>query len=213
MAELTIYETAASGEDGYIARSGGSYPPTGSINVYLDANSLYMSKSKSGANYGIQVALLRFDTSQLAGKTITDAALNLYCATSVNADSRNLLVDYYLASNWPIDSADYAEDLTGNAAIKPLSDYISGWDWRAVVLGSIENINVDGYTGFRLGISGGQPVGQNVFGLDGRTSMYPPSLVVTYLPGYQHKALGCLPTTIASIMGIPTANIAKFNGV
>lgn len=31
--------------------------------------------------------------------------------------------------------------------------------------------------------------------------------------GYQHKVLGCLPATIAKIMGIPTANIAKFNGV
>jgi len=31
--------------------------------------------------------------------------------------------------------------------------------------------------------------------------------------GYQHKALGCLPTAIAKIMGIPTANISKFNGV
>jgi len=40
------------------------------------------------------------------------------------------------------------------------------------------------------------------------------ALAVIYTPsGYPHKVLGCLPATIAKIMGIPTANIAKFNGV
>jgi len=39
-------------------------------------------------------------------------------------------------------------------------------------------------------------------------------MTVYYTPaGYPHKVFGCLPATIAKIMGIPIANIAKFNGV
>jgi hypothetical protein len=35
----------------------------------------------------------------------------------------------------------------------------------------------------------------------------------TSAPGYGHKILGCLPTAIAKVLGVSTANIAKVNGV
>ena len=38
-------------------------------------------------------------------------------------------------------------------------------------------------------------------------------MTLYYTVGYANKVLGCLPATIAKIMGIPTANVGKFCGV
>ena len=215
MADYTFYETAASGEDGDVYRGpSAAYPPSGTITVEADYITPAAGKTFFSGQYENTVALLRFDTSSLAGKTIASAVLYLHGYAAYNDDARNLLIDYYASTNWPLDTADYVDLVpgAGSAHVVAMSA-LGGVDkWQALSLTSPDaNINKAGYTGFRMGLSGNQPTGANVFSFQGRTATFPPYLIVS-TSGYQHKPLGCLPSAVAKIIGVATSSVAKFNG-
>jgi len=221
MAQTTFTAGAAHGEDGEVYRVASEvYPPntTTGLNFndepWPNGGAYTLSKHwTTDIKYGIKLMLIRFDTSSLSGTVISAAKIRVYGSSPTYADSRSLLIDYHASSNWPIDESDYSASLSGDAHSGTALSTLTVYGWHEFALGGLENINKTGYTGFRLGISGSTPTGLNTLGVYCRGGFYPPELVVTYNTGYQHKVLGCLPTTIAKIMGIPIANISKFNGV
>jgi hypothetical protein len=205
MADLTFdLITASSGQ----ARKYGSvYPPTTNPGT---TTTIYPERNLTGSTYLIACALFLFDTSALgAGATITGAKLNFGGGIPVyHDDSRSLQLEWYDYSNWPLTTDDYLQDTTGDAGTFALSTL---GQYNDLDLATLTGISKTGYTGMRLHITGGQPTGANFI------LMYVVQLIVTGSgftgSGYGNKVLGCLPATIAKIMGIPTANVGKFCGV
>jgi len=216
MASLTCYPTA-SGDDCEVYKQGATYPPSGSATVVTEQIQVGVSKGWETDHFATHVGLVRFDTSPLPDGAIITAATLRLCSSggASDADGRVLNVDWYDPNNWPIDAADYSDAVSAGAGSLDVTSWPSYGNWAEIVLSGLSNISKTGYTGLRLGVSGGQPAGSN--GLEFFTYDYGsliPQLVVTYAPGgYQHKVLGCLPATIAKIMGVPTANVGKFCGV
>jgi len=168
--------------------------------------------SCAGTVYGGDITYLRFDTSGLLDDCVVTAASLRFTPNSFNnVNSRNLRVDWKLSGSWyPGDPADWVEP-SGVAASVALSTFTPSVEATVVLAGAAANVSKTGNTGLVLGIGPyTAPTGLNDLP-NGGTPFY---LDVTYtLAGYQHKVLGCLPATIAKIMGIPTANVAKFCGV
>ena len=112
--------------------------------------------------YEIGVGLVRFDTSGLPDDaTVSSATLRLYVLNSTSADNRNLVAEWYPASNWPIGAADWVGTASSSASAgTPLrSLVVSAYD--DLSLSGLSAISTTGYTGLRLHVSGGQPTGEN----------------------------------------------------
>ena len=94
---------------------------------------------------------------------MTSAKLRLYVTGKADADDRNLIGEWYTAANWPIDSGDWT--------LNPGTNALAGADITSLTLNtsadltlsSPANISLTGPTGLRLGVSGGQPTGDNYF--------------------------------------------------
>jgi hypothetical protein len=128
-------------------------------------------------------ALLRFDTSSLPDNaTVTSAVLRVFVTAKQNADARSLVADWYDASSWPIDAADWVLDPAGSAlAGAPVSGIAVGAqnDFSFAGLGSV---SLTGPTGLRLQLGGGQPAGDNYVQMASfdNPSNPRPQLIVTY---------------------------------
>jgi len=213
MASLTCY-VPDFGDEKVTDRMNTFYPPTTPYGPYSDRGAV---KNKDGSDYQVTVGFIRFDTGGLPNDAvITSAVLRLRVLAKANIDSRNFNVEWYSNANWPIDDGDYVLLVGTDAAVIALSSVPAADDWLELNLSTPTSVSLTGNTGFRLGISGGQPTAQNVFAFYPKNtpSTSDPELVVTYdSANYANKVLGCLPATIAKIMGIPTANVGKFCGV
>jgi hypothetical protein len=136
------------------------------------------------SQYRVYVPLLRFDTSAIPDTaTITSATLKVYVNTKVNQDSRNLVAEWYAASNWPIDTADYALDSTASALAPVDIGTIATSTFDAFALRNVGSVSTTGYTGLRLHVDGGAPAGDNYVqfaAFDSTTGTPKPQLVVTY---------------------------------
>jgi hypothetical protein len=159
------FSLAAGADDGDLQmRSPASqgYPPTGAADASSSGSVMTAGRRLAFGNYSVLVPLLRFDTSGLPdGATITSATLKLYVVGKADADDRGLMAEWYAASNWPIDGADYSLDSTGSA--------LAGSDITAITVGAVNSfalsglsgVSTTGSTGLRLHVSGGVPAGDN----------------------------------------------------
>jgi hypothetical protein len=184
------FSVAASGDDGYWDKEGPptGWPPdgTGGDSGSDSAISMLARKYRTAAFVDLIVALVRFDTSALPDDAvITDATLRLQIISVGNITDRTLNVGYYASANWPISTGDWtgANDPGSDAGTFALTGISVGQE--DLVLSSPTSVNVSGYTGLRLGISGGDP------GIDDRdykvematldhSTLTEPQLLVTY---------------------------------
>ena len=181
------FTVAASGDDGDLNSSSpasGGYPPTGSAIPYSTGGVFTTGRRLAFSKYQVLVPLLRFDTSALPdGATITSATLKLRVNAKADGDNRDLQAEWYSASNWPIDAADYTLDSTANALAGADITAITTGTVNSFTLAGLANVNTTGSTGLRLHLSGGQPSADNYvqFAAFDNTKGYPaPQLVIDW---------------------------------
>jgi hypothetical protein len=157
----TTFSMSTSGDDGYVAGGGSSYPP--SWNTTSTGNSyIHTERSKLSTTYFIANALLRWNTSSIpddARLSSTSPQVTLYVTNQINTNSRSLTADWY--SSWPIDATDYSTTAQTSAlSAQSLSTFgINTTNW--VNLGNHNGVSQTSYTGLRLHVSGGSPTGDN----------------------------------------------------
>ena len=186
---VTTFSVAASGDDGFFdhwdATAPTDYPPTENIETWAanEAQTFLRANKWDNGESGIQVPLLRFDTSSLAdGATVTQAVLKIYVQAIDDNDNRSLNVEWYTPSAWPpVDASDFAVSVGSTAGAFDITGLTSS-AVNNLTLSSPASVNLTGYTTLRLGISGGAPVGQarvDFASLDHPTDPEP-QLEVTY---------------------------------
>ena len=156
---VSTFEIASAADDGCGYKVGGGYPPTGGY-VVLDGTAQYAWKGTSE----VDCCYFRFDTSSIPdGDTITAATLRLYVTgLGANPDGRNLIGDWYDFGGEPSVEADWAATVGTDAVPGTALSAFTLAEWEEIALSDPDgNINKAGYTGIRLGISGGAGSGDN----------------------------------------------------
>jgi Concanavalin A-like lectin/glucanases superfamily len=159
------FSVAAGADDGDLAVGASQslgYPPSGAPAVSVTGSVLTAGRRAVFGEFEVNTALLRFDTSGLPdGATVSSATLKVFVSGKADADNRELVAEWYAASSWPIDAADFSLDSTGSA--------LAGADITSLATGSVNSfalvglsaVSTTGSTGLRLHVSGAQPVGDN----------------------------------------------------
>jgi hypothetical protein len=177
------FDIAANADDGLVyANPAGSYPP--SCTAGNDsATSHDVLRGKSGSNYGIQIGVVRWDTSGIPDNvTVTAASLRLYIASTTDTDSRSAVMGWYVHDG-SISCDDFnstaGTDAHGGTAISSLS---TGGN-NTFALTNLTNVSLTSYTGMRINVSGSTPTGSNSFEFAAleHASYDPPRLAVTYV--------------------------------
>jgi hypothetical protein len=175
------FTLAAGSDDGDVTVRAATYPPSGAADAYDQGTVFTAARRFVVGSYQVFDALLRFDTSSLPDNaTVTAATLKVRVNAKTDADNRNLVGEWYPASQWPIDAADWT--------LNPGTTALAGADVTAIATGAtssfalqgLGSISKTGFTGLRLGIDGGQPSGDNYVQLSALESGNPAQLVVTY---------------------------------
>lgn len=209
-AQTTVdFYSPADEDDGCCTRSDSTYPPGTANQGSNTGGYLKLYKQNDGSTYYVSCILLRFDTSTLPDNaTITSATLYLrvYTATALNTGGRNADGEYYSFTS--ISNSDYSASV-GTTAFSISSGNL--YPDETISLSNLSNISKTGYTGFRIGISGGAPSAYNGVHYDiyGQSQSYPPKLTVTYVTGYSKKINGV--TSAAKVNGVSIP--AKVNGL
>ena len=153
----STFSVAAGGDDGSCEKGDAGYPPAGGTQVScFPTTSDYLVRRSGLAGYKpVTVGLLRFDTSSLPDDAqITSASLRLFVNAIQNGNGRSLEAEWYSPSNWPIDSPDWTLTDSGSADPgTPLSSLQLN-QYNTLALQNPSNINLTGFTGFRLHVSG-----------------------------------------------------------
>jgi hypothetical protein len=159
------FSVSAGGDDGDVAArapTSGGYPPSGTPAAYDLGTVFTAGRRLAFGEFQVLNGLLRFDTSALPdGATITAATLKLYVTGKTDADNRSLVSEWYPASNWPIDAADYTATAGTSALAGTDITTISTGAVNSFDLTGLTAVSTTGYTSLRLNISGGQPTGDN----------------------------------------------------
>jgi streptogramin lyase len=172
-----IFKVAASGDDGYARRYDYvNYPPAAhdtqdTTDVIYWAENSYMA----GGYYDVRVGLNRWNTATQPGgaswpanTVITSAAYRgRYSSTDAyNTDGDSTVFEWY-AWTPPISDAHWTHSYP--APTDPTyagTDQIGDWAaYRNLALTHLNQLNLRGYTGLRIHISGGKPTGMNGFEL------------------------------------------------
>lgn len=184
MPTVTLYPAGA--DDGVLYSNGGAYPPNSTPTAgTTGANLPIIKRWVSGSGYSSYVSLIRFNTGGSAipaSAIINSATLTLTNQGYASANSRNLVGEWYPAANWPIDAADFTHNVGNSAFTKPLSQITLGATLTITLLNPA-NLNRTGYTGFRLGIDGAAPTGDNnasVYASEAGVVAQRPTLTIDY---------------------------------
>lgn len=158
----TTFNIAASLDDQQVARTGTTYPPTGTIGwTPASANAEAARSLGSGATYAIRNMLLKWDTSGVivAPDVVISATLRIVPTATRSVNTRNFTLDWGV---WDGTSAsDYSETpLTDALLAQPISGLTANVD-NDIVLDNVDGIDVSGITYLRGHIDGGQPTGDN----------------------------------------------------
>jgi hypothetical protein len=176
----TIYNVSAGNYDGYVfSANSPTYPPTFGGGYNVTGTVMGTDKQYISTNYRVDNSFVKFDTSSVPDTaTVIGTILNMHVGTIYNIDSRNLILEYYMYTN--MGDAQWLATTGNNAnAGIPLSSILSN-AWNQYTLINLSNINKTGETGFRFGISGGQPTGDNYIAHHTFESATKPYLSVTY---------------------------------
>jgi hypothetical protein len=186
----TTFCVDESADDGFVTGSGSTYPPPATT-VDSALNVLAIKRAKASvSSYQIRVALARFPTAGLPDAIhITSAQLTGRIVTLVNPEHRDLVCEFYGASNWPIDLSDYAATPPAAAARACQAGLAVGT--FAIDLDPTladQNINRTGDTGLRRHMDDGAPIPPAV-NANGEIEAWeagganPLCLRVSYVPG------------------------------
>lgn len=149
-----------------------TYPPPGTALVSTSTRTA--ERFYDGLNtYAISNTLMRFLASLPADATLISVKLRFTPSSIANADTRNLIGDWV---NWGpvIDAGDYVDDPTNGAFSVALSALTAGVVNEVALSNFAGNVPRNGYAYLMLGISGGQPTGNNA------VTIASPVLRVTY---------------------------------
>jgi hypothetical protein len=144
-------------------------------------NSLVAVKADIDGDFVVTTVFMRWDTSSIPdGDFVTEATLSYTldgANPTTNEDGRNLDGEWYDASNWAIDSTDHADNVGTDAFSEDLDTVASPID-----LGTLSGVSKTGYTGMRVGISGGEPsaLAINLWAIDSSESGEDVLLTVTF---------------------------------
>lgn len=180
----STFSIAAGADD---ARAYSNFPATYAAQVYSahDTTGLAQGPQRgaSGGTFYTDVGLLRFNTSALPDTAvITAATLKLYMLSFSNANSRNLVGEYYA---W---TGSASSDWTLTAPASPILSFslssLVASVTNDIALTDFSGISKTGNTSIRLHVSGGQPAGDNTCNYWTYESSNPePQLAVTYTLG------------------------------
>ena len=159
--ETTLtFNVSANADDGDVTVSGSvgsGYPPSGAAAANSSGPVFTAGRRRAFGNFQILVPLLRFDTSSLPDNaTVTSAKLRLHVTGKADDDNRCLVGEWYPSSNWPIDPTDWTQTTGTSALVGADLTGIAVGTSNELNLSGVAAISVSGYTGLRLGISGGQ---------------------------------------------------------
>jgi hypothetical protein len=165
MPQVTV--TIATGaDDDYWKKSGGTYPPTSNDGNFPNDTEFWVRKQFSAATYRTQVGFIRFNTGAALpdSATITNTILRIYTAGGINdTDNRSLDIEWYPWTTLSV--SDYTDNVATTAYSIDITTLIAGvggsGEIDLVLTNPNANISKTGYTGLRLGISGGAPTGEN----------------------------------------------------
>lgn len=165
MTQVT-FSVEASEDDGRVLSSDTMYPPLATPIAAVDSgiDGPYKIFYVGPNLYEIRVFLMRWDTSTLPDDAeILAATLRVHISNTIDTDSRSLTAEWYEAGT--IGEEDWTSTVGTSAHSGiPLSGIPDGPDYD-LALQNPSNINLSGYTGLRLHISGADPTGQNVVGI------------------------------------------------
>lgn len=160
---VTVFTIAAGADDGHVEGAGvtaSGYPPAYDSADPASDNFRTLSLL-SGGSYYYDESLLRFDTSALgAGAVVSAATLTIYALSKVDTDSRSIQGEYHTwtpamgAGNYTTTPGDTAFTAVTIASITTSAEHV-------FTLTNLGSINVTGYTGFRLSVTGAAPTGDN----------------------------------------------------
>ena len=151
-------------ESGWVATD----PPPSASYTYTGSGYVEHSQRTSDVSFLQSVSLVRFSVDLPSGATVDSAYLELSRSSYANTDGYSLGVDSYSGSNWPIDTGDYTTSVSGSAGAVGASTW-AGSNSVFDVSVNVSTIVANGWTGYRLGFTGGpaHPTGSNYFGFSG----------------------------------------------
>lgn len=178
-----------------------TYPPATAANPFVTGSTLTAGRRFVYGGYDVFTTLLRFDTAALPDDaTITGATLRLYVTRKTSFDNRNLVGEWYAASNWPIDAADYSLSSSGSAFNAGGIGNIQSSATNDFALNGTSSISTTGSTGLRIHVDGGQPMGDNYVQFASYESGQPkPQLIVTYTTGTPTAPVNTAAPTISGV--------------
>lgn len=154
-----IYPTTTDANDGSGYYQHTSYPPSGGTFTAADSDTIWASKSSSGADYFVDNGFLRFDTSSVPNEAvIIGASIILHVISSQNeSGDRSLEAEIYDFGGEATTSADWAAQATSPNGTLTLGSVVVG-ELNGITLDVPDTIiNKSGFTNFRLTVSGGVP--------------------------------------------------------
>jgi hypothetical protein len=188
----SVFPIAVQADDAFISRSDANatvWPPPGGTGVdIVDPTSTWIQPERTKLDYGqglrywLGNGFLRFNTSSIPdGASISAAFLQINVAFA--QASNDLLIEWY---TWtpPIAVANWTSTNSSNAGSFSSGGGGGGIGVVTIPLTTPSNINLSGYTGFRLHaqIASEPPTGENTFYLSSfdHTTHQEPRLVVNY---------------------------------
>lgn len=130
------------------------WPPVGSASADTGSDYLRAQSTRVFNSHTVyETFLLGFDTSGLAGTTITAATLTLYCTAAANANSGSSLLLEAYDYGASIDAADYAIGALGTALDSKTQDLVTPGSVVFTISSPDSVINKTGTTKFRLALS------------------------------------------------------------
>jgi hypothetical protein len=178
----TNYNIPTGADDGYVYRNSWSgWPPTSAQSENTSDTQLEAKKTYSVSDYDVSVWLMRFNTSSIPDSvTVLSSTLAVTPLAKNNDNGRVINCEYFSFSS--ITTSHFVIDVGTTAFSTNINSFVVN-NRLTLNLSNVSNINKTGYTGFRAGVSGGAPTGNNygnIASLENTTSAYRPVLSVTY---------------------------------
>jgi hypothetical protein len=184
-ADVTPFDIDATGDDGLTLAFDAAYPPA-CLGEDTTATTIAGLKNFNvELNFVSANAIMQWDTSSITAATLSYAMTEIDTGVE-DDDGRSVDGEWYAAANWPIDCADHADNVGTDAFSEDLTTVVS-----PITLGTLTGISKTGFTGMRVGISGGEPVGENSWTIDSSESGSDLLLTVTFgAPNLVLQAVG-----------------------
>lgn len=187
---VTTFTVAAAADDQTVAGTRVAvYPP--SYDTTANGAQPSVTNQFNSVSYLFRHCLLRWDTSSLAGATITAAVLKLNILQLSDSDAKSLIGDWHTWTPNPDGGSFDTTPPTATAVAAVAVSTLTVADTDFTLLNPNTNINKTGYTGIRLTLNGGAPTSFNNVVISGRedSALLCARLEVTYTPAAKRMTL------------------------